>query len=98
MKSRAEQADMILTEVINDKVKLEYSLARIEGPGETFSKVKKFVDSVAELEKELREGEYDYYRVVADLLIEVLEQQADFAPYSATPHISLVIQIFSFKN
>ena len=90
MKSRVEQADMILTEVLNDQKKLEFSIARIEGPGETFHNIKKFEASVQELEKELKEGEYDYYRVVADLLIETHEKKSQFEPYSAIPHIALV--------
>ncbi len=90
IKSRAEQAGMILMDIISDPAKLEKAVARIDGPGETFQKVKKLEESVQELEKELREGEYDYFSVVADLLIEVQAQMIHFDPYVALPHIALI--------
>lgn len=90
MKSRAEQAEMILTQVQTDPLKLEFSIARIEGPSETYAKMLKLVETVTELEKEVIEGEYDYFRVVADLLVEVQEQQISFEPYVALPQISTV--------
>ncbi len=62
----------------------------MDGPGDTFQKVKKLEESVQELEKELREGEYDYFSVVADLLVEVQAQMSYFDAYVALPHISLI--------
>ena len=96
MKSRAEQADMILTQVQTDPLKLEFSIARIEGPGETYAKMRSLVETVTELEKEVIEGEYDYFRVVADLLVEVQEKQILFEPYAALHQISKVSFIFAF--
>lgn len=90
MKSRAEQADMILAQILEDPVKLEFSIARIEGPSATYSNMRSLVDSVTELEKEVIEGEYDYFRVVADLLVEVQHKMAAFEAFSATAQIRMV--------
>ena len=90
MKSRAEQAEMILTQVLADPSKLEFSIARIEGPSETYTKLLSLVESVDELEKEIITGEYDYFRIVADLLVEVQQKIVPFEAYVATPQITTV--------
>ena len=90
MKSRAEQADMILTQVLDDPTKLELAIARIEGPSETYTKLTSLVESVDELENEIITGEYDYFRVIADLLVEVQNKMVPFEPYIAIPQIKTV--------
>jgi hypothetical protein len=90
IKSRAEQAEMILLEITNDPKKLEFSNAKIDGPAETFFELNKLIDSVKELEKELREGEYDYFQVIAELLEDVHTQMAKFKQYSAIPHVEQI--------
>jgi hypothetical protein len=81
---------MIILDITADPEKLERAIARIDGPGETFQNVKKLEIAVEELAKELRDGEYDYFSVVADLLIETQEQMSHFDAYVALPHISLI--------
>ncbi len=83
---------MILLEITNDPKKLEFSNARIDGPAETFYHLNKLIDSVKELEKELREGEYDYYQVIAELLSEVHEQMKEFKQYSAIQHVEQIFK------
>ena len=90
MKSRAEQADMILAQVLADPVKLELAIARIEGPSDTYSKLTNLVAKVDELEQEITTAEYDYFTIVAELLLEVQEQMVPFEPYIATPQIGMV--------
>eukprot|EP01031_Cornospumella_fuschlensis_P037165 gene37165-45107_t len=88
VKSRAEQADMILTQIIADPA--DAANAKLGGAAVTFKNTKKLISAVDELEKELREGEYDYYRAVAELLTEAQAQMALFQQYVALPHIALI--------
>jgi hypothetical protein len=81
---------MILIEITSDPKKSEFSNARIEGPAKTFQATKKLIESVRQLETELREGEYDYYRAIAELLTDVQEQMSKFTQYVALPHIALI--------
>ena len=90
MKSRAEQADMILAQVLADPNKLELAIARIEGPSDTYSKLTSLVAKVDELEQEITTAEYDYFTIVAELLLEVQEQMIPFEPFIATPQIRSV--------
>eukprot|EP01036_Dinobryon_divergens_P028548 gene28548-37506_t len=90
MKSRAEQADMILAQVLADPNKLELAIARIEGPSDTYSKLTSLVAKVDELEQEITTAEYDYFTIVAELLLEVQEQMIPFEPFIATPQIRTV--------
>eukprot|EP01039_Chlorochromonas_danica_P007510 gene7510-8307_t len=90
IKSRADQAFMILTQIAADPQTLEVSNARLEPQGETFQGTHKLIDAVKELEKELREGEYDYFRVVAELLTDVQGQMERYKSFVATPHIGLI--------
>jgi hypothetical protein len=90
IKSRAEQAEMILLEITNDPKKLEFSNARIDGPSETFFQLNKLVDAVHELEKELRGGEYDYFQVIAELLEDVHDQMTQFKQYGAITQVELI--------
>ena len=84
---------MILTQVLADPNKLELSIARIEGPSETYTKLTSLVESVDELQNEIITGEYDYFRVIADLLVEVQNKMAPFEPYIAIPQIKTVRKI-----
>eukprot|EP01031_Cornospumella_fuschlensis_P037418 gene37418-45439_t len=88
IKSRAEQADMILTQIIADPA--DAANAKLGGAAATFKNTKKLISAVDELEKELREGEYDYYRAVAELLTEAQAQMALFQQYVALPHVALI--------
>lgn len=77
-------------DIISDPEKLKKSVAKVDGPGETFKLVKKLEAAVQELEKELKEGEYDYFSIVADLLVDVQNQMSQFDVYVALPHIALI--------
>jgi hypothetical protein len=91
IKSRIDQAEMILLEVTSDPQKLELSNARIEGPAETFYRLNQLIEAVKELETEIKETEYDYYRVVAELLEDIHLKMTEFKPYSAIPYVQQVI-------
>lgn len=69
-------------------------LQAINGPldavGTTVKKLEALVESIKELENELKEAQYDYYRIVADLLTDVKEQMANFQIYAAVPQVILI--------
>lgn len=62
----------------------------LEGSSRTLQKLEALVDSIKELENELKEAQYDYYRNVADMLSRVKEQMACFDAYGAIPHVLLI--------
>lgn len=83
---------MILAQITADPSTLEVTNAKVEPPADTFHSTLKLVEAVKELEKELKDGEYDYFRVVAELLKDVQEQMTHFLPFVATPHIALILR------
>lgn len=79
---------MILSQIIADPA--DAANTKLAGTAKTFKNTKKLIAAVNELEKELREGEYDYYRAVAELLTEAQAQMAQFQQYVAMPHVALI--------
>lgn len=92
MRSRAEQANMILLGITTDADKLHLVNSHVEETAETFHNLSDLMDAVHELEKELKQGEFDYYSVIADLLVDVQNHMAKFKQYVAIPQISLISQ------
>ena len=62
----------------------------LEGSSKTLSKLEELVESIKELENELKEAQYDYYRNVAEMLADIKEKMSDFDVYGAIPHVLLV--------
>lgn len=60
---------------------------KLEANSDTVKKLRSLEDAMKELEKELREVDFDYFRIVAELLAEAKEQMKYFLPYAALPHI-----------
>lgn len=90
IRSRAEQAEMILLEITSDSGKLMACEEKMSQSAQTFADLNKLVGAIQELEKELYEAEYDYYSVVADLLVDVLEQMEKFEKFIAVPQVAIV--------
>lgn len=76
-----------ITEIVDDPQELDVVTFRLNGPGETLRKINRLIETVRELELELKAGEFDYYRTVAEMLTDVKEQHAPFQAYGALPHI-----------
>lgn len=77
----------VISEIEADPHELDIATFRLNGPGETLRKINKLIETVRELEVELKAGEFDYYRTVAEMLTDVKEQQEPFHAYGALPHI-----------
>ena len=77
----------VISEIEADPHELDIATFRLNGPGETLRKINKLIETVRELEVELKAGEFDYYRTVAEMLTDVKEQQKPFHAYGALPHI-----------
>ena len=73
----------------NDTKKL-YTTNKILNKADTLKRIKKLTKLVADLENELKLAEYDYYRIVAEYLIEVKENLVYFDSFIAIPHIILI--------
>ena len=48
------------------------------------------MESIKELENELKEAQYDYYRIVAELLTDVKTNLSYFVQFAALPHMVLI--------
>jgi hypothetical protein len=62
----------------------------IEGHSDLIMKVRTAAAALKELENELTAGEADYYRIIAELLIDALKQMAWFDVYASIPHVKLL--------
>lgn len=87
VRDKISLARATITEIVDDPHELDVVSFRYSGPGETLRKINKLIETVRELELELKAGEFDYYRTVAEMLTDVKEQQAPFESYGALPHI-----------
>lgn len=66
---------------------------------ESFKKLEKLNRLVGELEKELKNEEFDYYRTIAELYEEIQEKVVQFAPYGAIPFLrSLTARVSSIET
>lgn len=59
----------------------------LKGSSRTLQKLEDLVESIKELENELKEAKYDYYRNVAGMLASAKEQLSCFDAYGAIPHM-----------
>lgn len=100
IKQRSELTLNILTDLTSSDDKSQRVNSSFTGSaGETLRKIGKWVSLIDELEGELRAGEYDYYRIVADLLIDVKEQTSLFISYRAIPYVSnIMIKVEAIEN
>lgn len=87
---RATVAETALDAVADDADTIAKMNATLEGSAEILQKTRKLVESVKELESELKESQFDYYRIIADLLVDCQEQISFFDAYLAVPHIILI--------
>ena len=91
IRSRAEQASALVTGILQgDAATLQAVHGSLNAAGETVKKMEALVESIKELENELKEAQYDYYRIVADLLTDVQEQMARFKEHAAVQQVILI--------
>jgi hypothetical protein len=81
---------MILLDITSDSGKLAACEEKMSLSAQTFADLNKLVETIQELEKELYGAEYEYYSIVADLLVDVLEQMEKFEKYIAIPQVAIV--------
>jgi hypothetical protein len=91
LRSRAEQASALVNGILTgDKATLQAVDGPLNAAGDTVKKMEALVESIKELENELKEAQYDYYRIVADLLTDVKEQMARFHEHAAVKQVMLI--------
>ena len=81
------QVKTIIDEASKDQNLLNDTNKKIRNSADVLSKTQKLIESMKELETELFTGEYDYYRVISELLIDVQHQISYFDIYTSTPYI-----------
>ena len=81
------QVKTIIDEASKDQNLLNDTNKKIRNSADVLSKTQKLIESIKELETELFTGEYDYYRVISELLIDVQHQISYFDIYTSTPYI-----------
>jgi hypothetical protein len=62
----------------------------LDSYSKTLKKLEDLVESIKELENELKEAQYDYYRNVAEMLADIKEKMSHFDAYGAIPHVILI--------
>lgn len=87
IKSKSALAAHRLQEISNDSDRNQIANTTLSDSGSFLKKLETLIDTVNELESELKGGEYDYYSIVADLLTDALEQLSFFLPFGAIPHV-----------
>lgn len=92
IKSRAESSVAVINEIHADPRLVELSSSRVNSYAKTYTNINGLITVVNELEKELCEAQFDYYRTVADLLIDAQQQLALFEPFFAVPHVAIIRQ------
>jgi vacuolar protein sorting-associated protein 53 len=92
MKAKAESSIAVMDSVSADESKLKFVLTKLRASGDTLKKIDRWMATIKELEQELKNGEYDYYRIVADLLQEVLESKEQFVMFRAMPYVMAILE------
>lgn len=92
MKSRADQSAIIIAQITADPQALQSAGSRINGCAKTYESLNGLISTVNELARELREAEFDYYRTVAELLVDAQSQMANFIHYLAIPQVAFIKQ------
>lgn len=92
MKSRADQSAIIIAQITADPQALQIAGSRINGGAKTYESLNGLISTVNELARELREAEFDYYRTVAELLVDAQSQMASFTHYLALPQVAFIKQ------
>jgi hypothetical protein len=92
IKSKSEAAISAIDGIHADPRLVELSGNRINSSSKTYSDINGLITVVNTLEQELYNAEFDYYRTVADLLIEAQHQLEYFQPYFAIPHVAIIRQ------
>lgn len=82
----------LINQLNGDINQLQIAGNRINGPAKTFEDINGLIATVRELEKELQEAEFDYYRTVSELLVDVQTQMSKFEAYLALPHVAIIKQ------
>ena len=90
IESSATHAILLISNVSADDGSLSLFNKSLDGSCKTLKKLEALVESIKELELELKEAQYDYYRNVAEMLTDVKQQMAYFNAYAAIPHVMLV--------
>lgn len=81
------QARAILEDVKSDSNKFASANNKLASSAELLTKINKLALTLKELETEFVSGEFDYYRVISELLVDVQQQASFFEPYQAIPHV-----------
>lgn len=84
------QSKAIVESLTADTSKLPAINTTLAKNVELLSKLKKLKVSLKELETELISGEFDYYRVISELLSDVHLQMAEFEVFRAVPQMAKV--------
>ena len=91
IRSRAEDAGGLMVGFLQgDSAILQDVNVPLDASGETVKKLDTLIEAIKELENELKEAQYDYYRIVADLLTDVKAQMSYFSAYAAVPQVILI--------
>lgn len=85
---KSNQTKVILDNILQDKIESENLINKFEKSNHnTLLQIEKWVETIKELENEIKACEFDYYRIVADLMKEILEKYSQFHSYSAIPYV-----------
>lgn len=84
---RTRQVSAILDETSATQEALQIVNHQLEPSSKMLRDLKKLVESIKELQTEMRDGEFDYYRIIAELLVDVQGQMARFDAYGAIPQV-----------
>lgn len=91
IRAKAELSSIVINESLEDEGKAQAINSKLALSGETLKNMNKWMELIKELESELKGCEYDYYRIVADLLQDVKEQSNLFTLYRSLPYVSQIL-------
>lgn len=89
---RAQASEDSIEKIHADPRLLEVSASRINSTAKTYSDINGLIAIVNELEKELQGAEFDYYRTIAELLVDAQGHLQQFEHYFAVPHVAIIKQ------
>lgn len=88
IKSRSEQATSITRSILGDARSVSGTNNALDEYCFALKQLRKLMDSIGEIEREITDNtQYGYYRMVADMLVDVKEEMKYFAPFAAIPKV-----------
>jgi hypothetical protein len=88
IKTSSETARTIISNISAES--MEGINSAIENYSDFMTKIRTATSSLKELESELTAGESDYYRIIAELLVDAQKQMSFFDVYGSIPHVILL--------